>query len=140
VSGFAGPLDVQILDVGRGGRVTAKLLSAFSYDVGGKGSGETLTVPAGYLTDFASVPQPFWNIEPPLGDAGKAAVVHDALYSTAGTMLIGGFCGRTRKKPYARAEADGIFDEALAVLAVPAWKRALLWAAVRVGGAGGWGR
>ena len=59
MSGFAGPLDVQILDVGRGGRVTAKLLSAFSYDVGGKGSGETLTVPAGYLTDFASVPQPF---------------------------------------------------------------------------------
>lgn len=69
------------------------------------------------------------SLEPPLGDAGKAAVVHDYLYAT------GGLGGR-----YSRAQADGIFREALSVLGVPLWKRTLLWAAVRLGGAGGWRR
>jgi hypothetical protein len=59
----------------------------------------------------------------------KAAVVHDYLYASLG---LGG--------RYSRAQADGIFREALRALGVPLWKRTLLWAAVRVGGAGGWGR
>jgi hypothetical protein len=62
-----------------------------------------------------------------LGDAGKAAVVHDYLYATRG---LGG--------RYSRAQSDGIFREALGALGVPLWKRTLLWAAVRLGGAGGW--
>ena len=60
--------------------------------------------------------------------AAKAAVVHDFLYETKG---LGG--------RYSRAQADGIFRDALGALGVPLWKRTLLWAAVRVGGAGGWG-
>ena len=64
-----------------------------------------------------------------MGDAGKAAVVHDYLYATRGLD------GR-----YSRAQADAIFRRALGELAVPLWKRTLLWAAVRLGGAGGWGR
>jgi hypothetical protein len=127
VSGFSGPLDVQILDVSRGGRITARLLQAFGYDPGdGKGP---ITAPAGFETDFASVPWGLWNFEAPLGDGGKAAVVHDYLYATRGLDGL-----------YSRAEADGVFRKGLADLGVPAWKRALLWAAVRVGGAGGWGR
>lgn len=61
--------------------------------------------------------------------ACKAAVVHDYLYATKGLD------GR-----YSRAQADGVFRSALAALGVPLWKRTLLWAAVRLGGAGGWGR
>lgn len=60
--------------------------------------------------------------------SGKAAVIHDYLYATRG---LGG--------RYSRGQADGIFREALGVLGAPAWKRALLWAAVRVCGRGGWG-
>ena len=127
MSGFAGPLDVQILDVEREGRVTARLLDGFSYNAGPDGG--VIAVPAGFVTDFASVPWGFWNLEPPLGDAGKAAVVHDYLYATRG------LAGR-----YSRAQADGIFRQALTALGVPAWKRLLLWAAVRVGGRSGWGR
>jgi hypothetical protein len=41
---------------------------------------------------------------------------------------------------YTRADADDIFRRALRDSGVPAWKRALLWAAVRLGGGGGWGR
>lgn len=128
MSSFTSDLEVQILDSTREGRVTARLLVGFGYEVGGVGSGEVIEVPAGFVTDFASVPEPFWSLEPPLGDAAKAAVVHDLLYATRG------LAGR-----YTRARCDGIFREAMGVLNVPWWKRNLLWAAVRLGGAGGWG-
>lgn len=142
MSSFTTPLRVEVLDDQRAGRVTARLLEAFEYHVGAEGSGEVIRVPAGYVTDFASVPRLFWRLEPPLGPAGKAAVVHDWLYSSGGMC-----CGRTVRangKPryinYTRAQADGIFREAMGVLKVPAWKRQLMWAAVRVGGGSGWGR
>lgn len=37
-------------------------------------------------------------------------------------------------KPYTRAESDAILKEAMAVLGVSAWKRSVIYAAVRVGG------
>lgn len=130
MSAFADPLEVEILDRARGGRVTARLLRGFSYRPSTGGDGQLIAVPAGFVTDFASVPWGFWNIEPPLGAAGgKAAVIHDYLYSTRG---LGG--------RYSRAQADGIFRQALGALGAPRWKQALLWAAVRIGGASGWGR
>jgi len=126
LSSFSGPLQVRILDVPRDGRVTAELLKPFRYD---PGSGEgPIEAPAGFVTDFASVPWGLWNLEPPLGDAAKAAVVHDYLYASSGLS------GR-----FSRARADGLFRQALADSGVPAWKRFVLWAAVRQGGAGGWG-
>jgi len=54
--------------------------------------------------------------------------VHDYLYASSGLS------GR-----FSRARADGLFRQALADSGVPAWKRFVLWAAVRLGGAGGWG-
>lgn len=39
-------------------------------------------VPAGFETDFASIPRIFWNILPPIGSYAQAAVVHDYLYQT----------------------------------------------------------
>ena len=42
-----------------------------------------ITVPAGYRTDFASIPRPMtrmvWSLLPPVGRSGKAAVIHDWL-------------------------------------------------------------
>jgi hypothetical protein len=128
VSAFAEPLTVQILDGERQGRVTARLIARFSYRPAVV-DGQVIRVPAGFVTDFASVPWGLWNLEPPLGDAAKAAVIHDYLYASRG---LGG--------RYSRAQADAIFREALGALGVPLWKRTLLWAAVRLGGAGGWGR
>jgi hypothetical protein len=129
MSAFAGPLDVEILKTDKAGRVTARLLEPYRFRLAPPLGDEVIVVPAGFKTDFASVPRGLWNFEPPLGDAGKAAVVHDFLYATRG---LGG--------RFSRAQADAIFRQALADLGVPAWKRTLLWAAVRVGGAGGWGK
>lgn len=126
MNAFADPLAVEILDKARDGRVTARLLQAFDYRPAS--GGEAIAVPTGFVTDFASVPWGFWNLEPPLGDAAKAAVVHDYLYARRGLD------GR-----YSRAQADEVFRNALAALGVPRWKRSLLWAAVRLGGRSGWG-
>lgn len=61
--------------------------------------------------------------------ASSESAVHDYLYAT------GGLGGR-----YSRAQADRILDEAMAACGVPAWRRAVIWAAVRVGGSSGWVR
>ena len=83
------------------------------------------TVPAGFTTDFASIPRLFWSIVGhPAGQYAQAAVLHDWLY-------------RTKAVP--RAEADRIFREAMEVLEVPAWQRWIMWSAVRVAGRGAYG-
>jgi hypothetical protein len=122
-------ISVPVNRKGRAGRREAVVQAAFVYEVGEEGSGERITVPAGYVTDFASVPRLFWRVEPPFGIAAPAAVVHDYLYSS------GGLEGR-----YTRLQADEIFREALAVLGVGVVKRNLMFAAVRVGGGSGFGR
>ncbi len=43
-------------------------------------SGVTVTIPKGFVTDFASIPRAFWLWIPPTGSYSRAAVVHDWLY------------------------------------------------------------
>jgi len=78
-----------------------------------------ITVPKGFVTDFASVPSLFWIIVPPDGEYTAAAVVHDFLY-----------CLQDRT----RNEADNIFLEIMRELGVSAWKREVMWLAVRMFG------
>ena len=60
------------------------LLSPISWfpGLGQVGEFEPVTVPTGFVTDFASIPQIFWSILKPDGDYAYAAVVHDYLYWT----------------------------------------------------------
>jgi hypothetical protein len=83
----------------------------------------TITVPAGFQTDLASVPRlPFVYLL--CGDcARQAAVVHDYLYTT---HLV------------ERAMADAVLREASAVTGVPWWRRTLMYWGVRIGGASHW--
>lgn len=64
-------LDVRYLD-GRKWMV----LSPFTY----KHCEFDITVPDGFITDFASTPRIFWRVFPPTGRYGKPAVVHDFMY------------------------------------------------------------
>ena len=100
----------------------------------------TVTVPAGFVTDLTSVPRFAWMVLPPDGPSVKAAVIHDFLYATSGT----GSWKRhptaiTRERPYSRPEADNILREALKNRGVGVLRRNIIWVAVRVGGARGWG-
>jgi hypothetical protein len=80
------------------------------------------SVPEGFETDFASIPRLFWPvIGHPAGRYAQAAALHDRLYGT-------GAAG-------SRARADAVFMEGMAVLGVPRWRRWLMWAGVRLGGA-----
>ncbi|MBM2915564.1 DUF1353 domain-containing protein, partial [Escherichia coli] len=82
---------------------------------------DVISVPAGYVTDLASVPRLLWSVFPPHGRYAKAAIIHDWLYDNA---------LRTKK------EADRIFLDAMKVLKVPAWRRSLMYFAVRLFGKG----
>jgi hypothetical protein len=82
------------------------------------------------MTDFASIPRGLWNILPPTGEYGKAAVLHDWLYCT------GGLDNWARANRFTRAQCDRIFLEAMTILGVCPWKRRLMWLAVRAFGRG----
>ena len=82
---------------------------------------ELVIVPAGFVTDYASVPRApltYWLFG---GIGDEAAVVHDHLYSTGAVP---------------RDVADKVYGEALAECGVPAWRRSPMVLAVRLFGAG----
>jgi len=101
------------------------LQEEFGYDVGAEGSHDRIDVPAGFLTDFASVPRLLWTFFPRWGRYGNAAVIHDFLYWE-----------RSRGK----WESDKIFLEAMEVLKVSWFTRHLMFLAVVVGGLWTWWR
>jgi hypothetical protein len=90
-----------------------RVTESFRYYIGTENSKRWITVPAGYLTDGASVPRIFWSIIPPWGAYGQAAVVHDILCEYLSIMVDG------KLTPITRQRADEIFAEAMTVLKVP---------------------
>jgi hypothetical protein len=98
----------------------------FTYYLGDKYSNRQVHVPMGYLTDGASVPRFFWNIIPPWGRWGQAAVVHDILCETL-TIQVDG-----KPEVISRKECDKTLLEAMTVLEVPSTKRQMIYGAVSV--------
>lgn len=78
-------------------------------------------IPAGFITDFASVPRLFWALMPPNGRYTKAAIIHDYMYHN----------GMATKK-----DADLVFKSAMKQLGVPKWKAEIMYFAVRIFGRG----
>ena len=135
MSVFTTPLQVRHHDDN-----TWTLVAPFSYDVGCEGSGETISVPAGFRTDFASVPRALWWLYNPTGRWGKAAVIHDWLYHNAGLPIVVGrnVYRQPRSVIYTRREADRIFLEGMRVLRVRWSARRTMYTAVRLGGRWPW--
>lgn len=61
---------------------TARLLRRLTYVTH---DGWVLEVPAGFVTDFASIPRALWTIIPPRGRYNRPAIIHDFLYRFAPT-------------------------------------------------------
>lgn len=116
MSSFTKPLVLKFLDKKKNNKCWFELVEPFEYHVHSLNSGDVITVPEGYCTDFASVPRIFWSIIPPIGLYGKAAVIHDYLCDEQ---------TRTRK------EADLIFREAMSVLKVSPLQIFSMYYAVR---------
>ena len=126
MSKFLTELEVTMIDDSSNeGRGTWQLEQDLLYqsDV----AGVTLRVPAGFLTDFASVPRITGIGFLLAGDScHEAAVIHDYLY-------------RTVPHPTTRAIADKVLREAAILTGVPAWRAQIVYLGVRIGGAFSWG-
>lgn len=92
------------------------LLSALSYKAE---DGARYCVPAGFITDLASIPQVLRGLYHQTGKSRRAAVLHDFLYCIQLST---------------RAEADALFLEALKSEGVGVLVRWSMWAGVRAGG------
>ena len=101
-----------------------RVMNPFRYYLDDKYSNRWVYVPEGYLTDGASVPRLFWNLVPPWGVYGQAAIVHDYLCEFLSITVDGMSQNITRK------QADRIFLEAMKVLEVPAYLRYPMFYAV----------
>jgi len=116
MSTFTTPLRLEHVKTVPGERQLFKVLDPFVYEIGRKGSGYYVTVPAGFVTDFASVPRVLWSLFPPIGEYGKAAVVHDWLYHYS--------------SGFSKCVADAVFYEAMKALGVSWPRRTAIYLAV----------
>jgi hypothetical protein len=120
MSQFLTTLKVEELDdTSNDGRGTWQLLAPLVYQ--SDLAQRTITVPEGFITDYASVPRiPITYLL--AGDtAHPAAVVHDWLYTT---------------HQFDRATSDSILKEAALTEGVPSWRANIIYAGVYVGGSG----
>ena len=111
----------------------AKLQQRFPVDVAVWGNHYTLAkidiagvhIPAGFSTDFGSVPWFAQWLVSTMGRALPAYLAHDYIYAT---------------QHYSRAYADRLMLEVMRWYGVPWWRRVLAYAGVRLGGWVAWRR
>lgn len=118
IARFLDPLVIEEVNA-----TTWRLVREFRYDSAVLGA--RIIIPAGFVTDFLTIPRwPFvywW-----LGDRGrKSAVVHDFLY--------GLHVGTTERRV-----ADAVLEEALVCEGLSGWQRRLVAIGVRFGGSRYW--
>lgn len=58
-----------------------KVYEPFVYYVGDRKNEDTIIVPKGFITDFASIPRFLWTLLDPVGPYRGAALIHDYLYN-----------------------------------------------------------
>lgn len=93
--------------------------------------GFSMRIPAGFVTDRASVPRPFWPLISPAECGAVAPLAHDWLYQHGGNAsgLI---------EPLSRVRVDRLFRVLMQLEQVLGWRRWAAWAAVRVAGWAAW--
>ncbi len=101
-----------------------KLHTKFAVDLFVDGCWYHITVPANFITDFASIPRILWSIiGAPYGRYGKAALLHDLLYRVRDLFGEG--------MPHTRRFADRVFLVGMVDLNVKPWRRTLMYWGVR---------
>lgn len=122
MSAFTGPLTVTQIDEDW---KLWRLEQTLRYEIGSLGSGDIIDVPAGSVTDGASVPRIFWWLLPTWGSYSRAAAVHDFIIGAVEE-------GRPLPNAPDRLTCDRIFLEAATVFGTPWLLRVLLYAGVRI--------
>lgn len=119
---FVGPLRIELAPDGCRATLLEPLLF---YSLRYRG---LFVIPAGFVTDFNSIPRVCHTLIPKQGEGAKAGVLHDAAYQ-----------GRLRtaqgiRQHCTRAVADTLFLEALEACGVSWPVRHLMYRAVRLAG------
>jgi hypothetical protein len=86
-------------------------------------AGEEYVVPRGFVTDFASIPRPFWWLLPKWARYGSASIVHDFNYW---------------EQKYDRKTADRAMVEGMKDLNVGGVTRAMIYFFLRLFGGFAW--
>jgi hypothetical protein len=125
------PLRLDLRDTDS--QVRATLLEPIRYDLRQVGTDadyfyRTITVPAGFPTDLASIPRPLWSIPgfSPFDRIARPAVLHDWLYRNGFRLGL------------TRADADDILAAAMLADGEGWVVRNLVWLGVRAGGGSHW--
>lgn len=100
----------------RNGRKLFRYPQGFRFDIGYLGSGLSVTVPPGFVTDGPTVPAWLARILP-MHTIAKSAAVHDLLREDL---------------RFSKLEGDAVFLTAMAAEGAPAWLRELAFVAVRL--------
>ena len=128
MSAFLTLLNVdQLEDTSHNGRGTWQLNAPLEYQSDLIG---LIVVPAGFVTDFATVPR-IPVVFDLVGDRGNlATTIHDYLYTTGNDAI--------HQRVRDRALADAVLREALRTQGVPHPLAYIMWAGVRVFGESYW--
>jgi hypothetical protein len=105
----------------KNGPLTAVLQRPMSYQIGK--TRDSIVVPAGFVTEFASIPRALWSELSPVGEHTLAAIVHDYLYWF---------------QPCEREETDNLLMIAMSQNGVSDLRRGAVYAGVRIGSADAW--
>lgn len=101
-----------------------KCLNARPDPIVPRNSGVIIIVPKGFVTDFASIPQPLWSFGlSPYGRFSKAAIVHDYLYW---------------KQDCTREQSDNLLLIAMKESGVTSSQQTEIYFGVRAGGETAW--
>lgn len=93
-----------------------------------------ITIPAGYVTDFSSVPRVLWPFIPPHGRAMAASVLHDYFYTHRPLQPLLSV-GPEARVSIERYIADKIFEENLVTaIGMKKWQAKVMYWAVRLFG------
>lgn len=103
------------------GPLSAVLQRPMSYQIGK--TRDSITVPAGFVTEFASVPRSLWSELSPVGEHELASIVHDYLYWF---------------QPCEREETDNLLMIAMMSDGVSDLKRGAVYTGVRMGSTDAW--
>lgn len=126
------PFRSKHLHVSRVDERTWRLRHALTYE----GTTDTIVVPAGYETDFASVPRCLQWLAPSTGKYTLAAILHDYLCDNIqnGCALLPVPVDPDVPRPMPTSrEADGLFRRVMREEGVGVVQRWLLWSGVRIG-------
>jgi hypothetical protein len=146
MSAFTGPLVIAEVKPGYRWR----LMQAITYEVGEEHSARVIEVPAGFETDGASIPGFLRVVLSVWGTYGRAACLHDYLYSVLRNTELWNFGGLkvelheafrfsgvdSYRDDYARARAWADREFYTAMLACGTWPPLafVMWVAVRLFG------